>query len=236
MVIIRSLFFYILVAIYTILFSVVISALSFLLSYKQISKIILVWCHLYFFTIKLICGVNYKIEGEENIPETGNALIISNHQSELETILLLMKFQPQATVLKQELLKIPFFGWGLKRLNPIAIDRSQKSHALKQILSEGSKRLKEGFWVVIYPEGTRQPAEARERFSAGGAMLAVKSGYPIIPVAHNAGVYCPGKSIIRKPGTITFVIGKPVPTTDRKSREVNEEVESWIHGQMDALK
>lgn len=236
MALIRSLFFYAFMIVYTIVFTSLLSAASFFLTCNQITKLITSWCHVYLLAIKLICGVRYKIKGEENIPETGNSLIISNHQSEFETILLLMKFQPQATVLKQELLKIPFFGWGLKKLNPIAIDRSQKSHALKQLLSEGSKRLKEGFWVVIYPEGTRQPAEAREKFSAGGSMLAVKSGFPVLPVAHNAGVYCPGKSIIRKPGTISFVIGKPVSTSGRKSREVNKEVESWIHKQMDALK
>ncbi len=234
MVIIRSLFFHLFISFFTILLWLLIFLSNPFLSFERSSKLILIWPNVYLNMIRMICGVNYKMMGEENIPKN-NALILSNHQSDYETILLQAMFQPQATVLKKELLKIPFFGWSLKLLNPIAIDRSEKSAALKQIILEGSKRLKEGFWVVMYPEGTRKSPEERAKFSKGGAMLAVKSGFPVLPVAHNAGVYCPGKHFIKRPGTITFVIGKPIETTGRRTQDVNQEVEQWIHGQMDSM-
>ena len=204
------------------------------LSYKNRTKFIVLWSLVYIKAVKIICGVNYEIQGEENIPDD-NILIISNHQSDFETVLLLMMFQPQATVIKQELLKIPFYGWAFKLINPIAIDRSKKSAALKQIITEGSKRLRDGSWVVIFPEGTRQKPEDRSSFNAGGAMLGVKSGFPILPIAHNSGKICPRKSFLKKPGTISFIVGKPIETSGRKVKDVNNEVESWIHHQLDKL-
>lgn len=234
MVILRSLFFHLFIVIFTIFHWLLIVSVTPFLSFERACRLIVFWNTIYLKAIKLICGVDYKIIGEENIPAK-NVLILSNHQSDFETIFLQMKFQPQATVLKKELLKIPFFGWSLKLLNPIAIDRSQKSAALKQLLTEGSKRLNDGFWVVIYPEGTRRKPEERAGFSGGGAMLAVKSGVPVLPVAHNAGRYCPGKKLIKRPGTITFVFGELIETTGRRAQDVNKDVEKWIHSKMDAI-
>jgi len=235
MIFFRSLLFLTFIASFTFIqFFFIVASLPFL-SYENRTKFIVLWSAVYIKAVKFFCGVNYEFQGEENIPKDRNILIISNHQSDFETVLLLMKFQPQATIIKQELLKIPFYGWAFKLINPIAIDRSKKSAALKQILSEGSQRLRDGFWVVIFPEGTRQKPEDRSSFNAGGAMLGVKSGFPILPIAHNSGKYCPRKSIIKKPGKVSFIIGKQIETSGRKVKDVNNEVESWIHNQLDEL-
>ena len=235
MTLLRSLLFLIFLASFTIFqFFFIVISLPFL-SYENRTKFIVLWSKVYITAIRIICGVKFEIKGKENIPVDKNILIISNHQSDFETVLLLMMFQPQATVIKQELLKIPFYGWAFKLINPIAIDRSKKTASLKQILTEGSQRLRDGSWVVIFPEGTRQEPEDRTSFNAGGAMLGVKSGFPILPIAHNSGTYCPRKSIIKKSGTISFVIGKPVETSGRRVKGVNNEVENWIHNQLDIL-
>jgi 1-acyl-sn-glycerol-3-phosphate acyltransferase len=155
---------------------------------------------------------------------------MANHQSQWETFYLQLLVSPQATILKRELLWVPFFGWGLALLKPIAIDRSKGSQALKTVLKVGQERLAEGISVVIYPEGTRQPPGTLGSFNAGGAMLATRAGVEILPVVHNSGDCWPGRSLLRLPGTIRLRIGAPIPSTGKSSKALTAEVESWIRG------
>jgi len=127
---------------------------------------------------------------------------------------------------------IPLFGWALALTQPIAIDRSQKSRAFKQIVKQGIERLKTGRWVVIFPEGTRTAPGEKRKYMAGGAMLAKKSGYPVIPVAHNAGEYWRKNAFIKYPGTIQVRIGEMINSQDLSTRELNEQTEQWIEEQM----
>ena len=138
-------------------------------------------------------------------------------------------------MLKRELLWIPFFGWGLVAFGAIAIDRKSGKAALQQVIAKGTARLRDGIWVVIFPEGTRIPPGRRGRYNIGGAMLAARSNFPVVPVAHNAGEFWPGKDFIIHPGKITVVVGEPLDTTDLGAGDVNAYVENWIETQMEAI-
>jgi len=184
--------------------------------------------------LKSLCGLNYEIEGQENIP-ANTAIIFAKHQSTWETMALQLIFPPQTFVVKRELMWVPFFGWGLAALNPIAIKRGSGRSAIKQVVRQGIKRLKAGIWVVIFPEGTRVRPGQRIRYKLGGAILAAKSGYLVVPVAHNSGEYWPKKQFLKKPGTITIVIGPPIQSKDRKPEDILAEAETWIEATMDRI-
>ncbi|MCG6887821.1 MAG: 1-acyl-sn-glycerol-3-phosphate acyltransferase [Proteobacteria bacterium] len=181
--------------------------------------------------LDVLCGLKYTVEGRENIPqETG--IILSKHQSTWETMGLQQIFPPQTFVVKRELLKVPFFGWGLAAMKPIAIDRGAGHKAVQQIVTQGIERLKQGIWIVIFPEGTRVHPGQKIRYKLGGAILAAKSGYPVIPVALDSGKYWPKKQFLKKPGTIHVVIGPPIQTRDRNPDDILADVEEWIESTM----
>ncbi len=180
------------------------------------------------------CGVRYEVHGRENLPD-GPCVILSKHQSQWETYYLQVLKVPVVTVLKRELLNVPFFGWGLRLLEPIAIDRDSPKQALKHIMEEGQRRLREGRSVMIFPEGTRTPPGQVGNYARSGATLACKAGVPIVPVAHNAGLFWPARKFVKYPGTIQVIIGAPIDTTNRDGRELTEIVKTWIEAQMDTL-
>lgn len=185
--------------------------------------------------LKLICGVNYKVENlGGSLPEDA-AIVMSKHQSTWETFAFTFIFPPQVWVLKDSIMKIPFFGWGMALLNPIAIDRTAGTKALEQVVEQGRDRLDSGAWVVIFPEGTRVPVGTKRRYKTGGAYLAAQTGYPVIPVAHNAGLYWPKDSFLKYPGTVTVRIGAAIDTEGKSLQEINKEVENWIETQMAEL-
>lgn len=197
-------------------------------------RVIGTWARFNIWTLKVVCGLDYRVRGLENLPDEP-AIVISNHQSAWETLCFQLFFPPVSFVLKRQLLWIPIFGWGLAAYRPIAIDRSQKIRALDQMIHQGIERLSDGRWLVIYPEGTRMKPGSPGTFQAGGAMISSRSGAPILPVAHNAGVFWPRRSFLKYPGTIDVVIGAPVWPEGRKARAINGEVESWIRARMAEL-
>jgi 1-acyl-sn-glycerol-3-phosphate acyltransferase len=184
--------------------------------------------------LRISCGISYRVRGQEHIP-AGPAIIMAKHQSTWETLALQIIFPPQVWVLKRELLHVPFFGWGLAVLEPIAIDRSAGRTAVRQVLEEGTARLRAGRWIVIFPEGTRVAPGVRGRYGIGGAMLAARSGYPIVPVAHNAGEFWSRKALLKRPGMVEVVIGPVIEPGDRSPGELREAVEEWIEGEMARL-
>lgn len=143
-----------------------------------------------------------------------------------------MLFRPQTWVMKRELLWIPIFGWGLALLEPIAIDRRAGRRAMDQVLAQGADRLARGVWVVVFPEGTRVPPGTRGRYHTGGALLAERTGRPVVPVAHNAGELWPRRSLRKYPGTVRVVIGPPIPSAGRRAADILADVENWIEGTM----
>ena len=233
MVLLRSLVFYTGLAIATIIFvplSIILIPLNFPLRFRIISQ----WAVFNLWWLKVVCGLNHVVEGLDNIPDRP-VIIMCKHQSAWETLALQKIFPPQVWLLKRQLLWIPFFGWGLALLDPIAIKRSQGSKALRQLLEQGTQRLNTGKWVIIFPEGTRVAPGQKKQYQKGGAILAEHSGYPVIPVAHNAGEYWPRRGFAKRPGNIHVIIGPPIETKGRKSGEINQLAEQWIEGAMDKI-
>ncbi|SFP71615.1 1-acyl-sn-glycerol-3-phosphate acyltransferase [Nitrosomonas cryotolerans] len=189
------------------------------------------WTHLMLFLVRVICGVRYRVLGADRIPKIPS-IVLSKHQSAWETLAFQKIFPPQVWVLKKELLRIPFFGWGLAMTNPIAIDRSSGKAALEQIVEQGKERLKQGFWVVVFPEGTRIAPGKKGKYRIGGAWLATHAKVWVVPVAHNAGEFWGKNSFIKQPGTITVSIGEPIDPAGMEAAELNEKVETWIEKEM----
>jgi len=230
MIFLRSLIFLLVKAVMTIPFSLI-TLMTFplpaMLRYRVISQ----WSWIVTWLTRVIVGIRYRVEGLENLP-AGPAVILSKHQSAWETIVFQQIFPPLSFVLKKNLLYIPFFGWGLALFSPIAIDRGAGREALKQIEAQGKARLKSGFWVLIFPEGTRVAPGEAGKFQIGGAWLAVKAGVPVVPVAHNAGRFWPKNGFRKYPGEIVVKIGAPIPTEGRKAAQVLAESETWIEQAM----
>ncbi|SFW11021.1 1-acyl-sn-glycerol-3-phosphate acyltransferase [Nitrosovibrio sp. Nv17] len=189
------------------------------------------WAHLMLFLLSRVCGIRYRVIGRENIPGQPS-IVLSKHQSAWETLAFQQIFPPQVWVLKKELLRIPFFGWGLALNSPIAIDRSSGKTALKQIVEQGRDRLQAGFWIVIFPEGTRIAPGERGKYHIGGAWLATHSVAPVVPVAHNAGAFWGRNAFIKRPGTITVSIGAPIDPKGMEPGDLNARVEEWIEAEM----
>jgi 1-acyl-sn-glycerol-3-phosphate acyltransferase len=188
------------------------------------------WCRFAVWLTQLMLGIRYEVIGAHNVPSQP-CVILANHQSTWETFFLSCYFQPLSQVLKRELLYIPFFGWAMAMLKPIAIDRSNPKAALKQLAKQGQECLEQGAWVLIFPEGTRMPIGHLGKFTRGGASLAVNANLPVLPIAHNAGAYWPKEGWAKKPGTIKVVIGAPMHadgTGPRAIAELNERAFAWV--------
>lgn len=181
--------------------------------------------------LTLLCGIKYHVEGEENIPDEP-VIIFCKHQSTWETFVLQVIFDKISFVFKNELLWIPFFGWGLAAMKPIAIKRGSGKIAVKQLVTGGTKRLQEGICVVIFPEGTRTKPSGPGRYRIGGAVLAAESGYPVVPVAHHAGEFWPRKGFLKKPGEVTIRIGPKLETKGKTADVILGEAKQWIEAQM----
>jgi len=194
-------------------------------------RLLNVYNYFLMFWFRIACGVRYDIQGAHHLPE-GPCVIQANHQSEWETVFLQVMKPPVCTVLKQELLLIPVFGWGLRLLRPISLDRSKPARAMKQVLTQGVARLGTGLSVLIFPEGTRVEPGERKRYNKSGSVVACRAGVPVLPVAHNAGERWPGRHWVKRPGVLRVRIGEPIPTAGRTSDEVLADVEAWIEGQL----
>jgi 1-acyl-sn-glycerol-3-phosphate acyltransferase len=192
------------------------------------------WSRLVIRLARWILGIEWRVEGRENLPSRP-AVILSKHQSAWETMAFQLIFPPQVLVLKRELLWIPFFGWGLALMSPIAINRSRGMRALRTIARRGRERLAQGFWVVVFPEGTRVPPGAQREYHPGGAWLASASGAPVVPVAHNAGLLWPRNAFLKRAGTVTVRIGPPIEAADRDPKTINDLAKTWIEEQQKAL-
>ena len=180
---------------------------------------------------KYLCGLDYVIEGRENIPDVPSVIMIK-HSTVFETYAQLAIFPPQTWVVKRELKWIPFFGWGLAAMKPIAINRGAGHTAVSQVIAQGKERLAEGIWVTIFPEGTRVPLGQTKRYGVSGAALAREAQCPIVPVAHNAGDLWPRRGLKKEPGLIRFCIGPPVSPGERPPKETNLIVQDWVESKM----
>jgi 1-acyl-sn-glycerol-3-phosphate acyltransferase len=233
MLFVRSLAFLLVQVVVTPIFAVL-ALLTFPLSPLTRYRLISQWARLMLQVLRVTCGIRHEVRGVGNLPKKP-CVILCKHQSAWETLALQQVFPPQVWVLKHELLWIPFFGWGLALTSPIAIKRSDRQGAIRQLLRQGRARLAAGFCVVIFPEGTRVPYGQRVKYKSGGAMLAAACGVPVIPVAHNAGRLWGRNSFIKHPGVITMSIGAPIDPSGLTPEEINARAESWIEHEVERL-
>jgi 1-acyl-sn-glycerol-3-phosphate acyltransferase len=192
------------------------------------------WANLLMWLLKVICNLDYRVTGRENLPP-GAHIAMWKHSSSWETIAQATIFPPQAWVLKRELMWIPFVGWALNCLHPIAVKRGAGTAAVNHVINQGKDRLNKGIWILIFPEGTRVPAGETKKYGVSGALLASRVGCKVIPVAHNAGVFWPRRGWLKKPGVIDVIIGPPIAAANRDPREINEAVRAWIESTLRSL-
>jgi 1-acyl-sn-glycerol-3-phosphate acyltransferase len=216
----------------TILFAIPCLLIGPLLPFRARFRFLTLINYFYIAWLRICCGLGVELKGRERLPKEGAYVVVANHQSEWETLYFQTLIRPQSVVLKRELLRIPLFGWALALLRPIALDRSKRRGALKQLLEQGQQRLDSGIPLLIFPQGTRVPVGQMGKLNKGGAMLAVSRGVPIVPIAHNAGLFWPGKSFIKYPGTVQVSVGPAIETAGRSVDEVHAEVSGWLEQAM----
>jgi 1-acyl-sn-glycerol-3-phosphate acyltransferase len=208
--------------------------LSFPLPVLARYRIVTAWSRLMIGVAATVCGIRYRVLGAERIPREP-CIILAKHQSAWETLAFQAIFPPQVWVVKRELLWIPFFGWGLAMLSPIAIDRGSGARALRQTLQQGRDRLERGFCIVIFPEGTRVAPGSRGTYHPGGAWLATRTGAAVLPVAHNAGRFWRRNAFLKRPGLITVSIGEPIAPHGLDAQTLIRRVEDWIESEMQRI-
>lgn len=228
----RIALFYLLLTVVTVVwYCVGLVAAPFMTQKRRSQFVVANWSNACVWLGKVCVGLNYRVTGTENLPKQP-CVIVAKHQSTWETMFLSGYFSPMTQVLKRELLRIPFFGWAMYLSKPIAIDRDNPKQALRQVASIGAERLKDGQWMLIFPEGTRMLPGETTRFSRSGASLAANAGLPLLPIAHNAGSFWPKNGWGKKPGTIDVVIG-PLMYADSNSPSdvaaLNNRAEAWIN-------
>jgi 1-acyl-sn-glycerol-3-phosphate acyltransferase len=185
-----------------------------------------------------ILGIKNEVIGFENLPvgSTAPAILLVKHQSTWETFSMpALMPHPLAYVFKKELLYVPFFGWAMGRMDMIHIDRSKRAQAFNKVVEQGQRLLNQGTWVIMFPEGTRIPRGQKGTYKSGGTRLAVETGAPVIPIAVTSAKCWPRKAFVKKPGTVEFSIGKPIPSAGRQPDELMREVEDWIEAEMRRL-
>lgn len=227
MQLLRSLVFTAFFFVFTLLYAVFFVIVAALLPYRSRFALARFWGATLLGAARVLCGLGYRVEGRENLP-SGCHVILMKHSSAWETFAQAALLPPQAWVLKRELLWIPVVGWGIRLLRAIAIDRGAGGVAVRQMIEQGRKRLAEGVWIVVFPEGTRMPPGQTRRYGSGGAALAADAGVLVVPVAHNSAYFWPRRGWLKKPGTIRVVIGPPIVAQGRDPREVNAQAQAFI--------
>ena len=177
------------------------------------------WTRFSLWWLRVCCGIRFRIEGKQNIPDQP-CVVFCRHESTWETLFLQTLLAPQATLIKRELLRIPFFGWAFALLKPIAINRNNPRGALKKLISDGTSRLQNGIWVVLFPEGTRMSPDTLGSFQAGGAALAIAADVPVLVIGHNAGSFWPAHEFRKAPGTIEVRIAQPISPAGHNSKSL----------------
>ena len=204
----------------------IILSLYFFISTKNLQKVGSIWIRVVLNALKIFCGIRWKVEGVENIPNTP-CIVISNHQGQWESFFLQTLFIPSTSIIKKELLYIPLFGWALRCMEPITLNRLNKVSSLKKVIKKGLIRLKKGFSIILFPEGTRiSPDKGIQPFANSCGLLSVKSGLPVLPICHNSGRYWKNRKFIKYPGEVVLRIGEPILGTNPKN--VTNDAYNWV--------
>ena len=217
-----SLYFYISVIVFTLIFVV----LSPLIGLKKRYVLTSEYISILLKVLKFICRIGWEVKGD--ILSEKPVIIASNHQGLWESFYLQTLANPLTTIIKKELIYVPFFGWALNLLNPIKINRSKKIQSAKRVIASGSQKLQDGFSVLLFPEGTRKiPGKRGGKFARSAADLAIKNNVDLIPIYHDSGLYWKNKKFIKFPGTVKVIIGAPIQGKD--SSEMTKNLENWMN-------
>lgn len=204
----------------------IIISLYFFISTKRLQKLGAMWIKVVLNALKFLCGVSWKVEGIENIPNTP-CIVVSNHQGQWESFFLQTLFIPSTSIIKKELLLIPLFGWALRCMKPITLNRLNRVSSLKKVIKKGVIKLKNGFSIILFPEGTRiSPEKGIQPFARSCGLLSVKSGFPVLPICHNSGKYWKNKKFIKSPGEVVLRIGEPILGRDPKV--ITNDAYNWV--------
>jgi 1-acyl-sn-glycerol-3-phosphate acyltransferase len=214
--------------VFTFLYAILFVSIGLALPWRGRFAMARFWGRVLLGALRLLCRLDYRVEGAANIPAGEPCIALVKHSSSWETFAQAALLPPQVWVLKRELTWIPFIGWGVRLLDCIAINRGAGGVAVRQLIEQGRARLARGQWIVIFPEGTRMAPGQTRRYGVGGAAVAVETGARIVPVAHNAGYFWPRRGLLKRPGTIRVVIGAPIDPRGRDPREINEEAQRFI--------
>jgi 1-acyl-sn-glycerol-3-phosphate acyltransferase len=195
------------------------------------------WLRVAMWGSRVICGVRPQVRGLENLPTAAQArsavLLAPKHQSTWETFFFpTLMPHPLAYVFKRELLRVPFFGWAMGRLDMVHIDRSRRTEAWGRVAEQGRRLFEQGVWVIMFPEGTRTPRGSQGPYKNGASRLAVATGVPIVPIAVASARCWPRKSFLLRPGVVPVSIGPPIASAGREPDELMREVEAWIEAEM----
>ena len=204
----------------------IIISLYFFISTKHLQRLGAMWIKVVLNALKFLCGVSWKVEGIENIPNTP-CIVVSNHQGQWESFFLQTLFIPSTSIIKKELLLIPLFGWALRCMKPITLNRLNRVSSLKKVIKKGVIKLKNGFSIILFPEGTRiSPERGIQPFARSCGLLSVKSGFPVLPICHNSGKYWKNKRFIKSPGKVILRIGEPILGRDPKV--ITNDAYNWV--------
>ncbi len=204
----------------------IIISLYFFISTKRLQRLGAMWIKVVLNALKFLCGVSWKVEGVENIPNTP-CIVVSNHQGQWESFFLQTLFIPSTSIIKKELLLIPLFGWALRCMKPITLNRLNRVSSLKKVIKKGVIKLKNGFSIILFPEGTRiSPEKGIQPFARSCGLLSVKSGFPVLPICHNSGKYWKNKKFIKSPGEVVLRIGEPILGRDPKV--ITNDAYNWV--------
>ena len=204
----------------------IIISLYFFISTKRLQRLGAMWIKVVLNALKFLCGVSWKVEGIENIPSTP-CIVVSNHQGQWESFFLQTLFIPSTSIIKKELLLIPVFGWALRCMKPITLNRLNRVSSLKKVIKKGVIKLKNGFSIILFPEGTRiSPEKGIQPFARSCGLLSVKSGFPVLPICHNSGKYWKNKKFIKSPGEVVLRIGEPILGRDPKV--ITNDAYNWV--------
>lgn len=227
----RSLLYLVILIITTPPYMLLYIAISFPLSLRWRHKLAMPWVRFAIWLVKHVLGIPYRLIGAENMPPHA-AIVFSKHQSAWETLVLQEVFKDAVFVWKKEIKKLPFFGWALALTPMIPIDRGAGKEAIKHLVEIGGTRLKEGYTVIIFPEGTRAPPGGQQRYKGGGAFLATATGVPVVPVALNSGEFWGKNALFKKSGTVTVSVGPAIDPKGLSASDILSQAETWIEAEM----
>jgi len=171
-----------------------------------------VWSKIALWLMRVTAGIDARFVGLEKIPP-GPLLVAAKHQSIWDTFIMYVFLNDPQYVLKQELMRIPFWGWSARKSEHVPVDRDAGAKALRDMVDACVDRLEKGRQVIIFPQGTRTAPGEQQRYHPGVMAIYQKlpEGVPVLPIALNSGVYWGRRKFAVKPGTITLEVLDPIP-------------------------